>query len=335
MADATTTLTFEMVQALGRQQIVRYVDGSFKLDSYHLCFSILPTTVCSTTFLVYDMIINLQLEVDHIWMRKWSFLTILYILQRYLPLFDTVGLILHHDFGANLSTHYCALNYKITSWSFMVGVMMSEIVLAFRVWAVWERRLPVAIGLVVFFLASWIPSTFMLSQFDDATEFAILPFPNFRGCFVAGGSQALHLAALVWVLWMVYDAGAFVLILIPGVAAYRRGGRSELVKTIYKDGVVYYALISLTSIFNVVVILTLPPDFVYLLSSFERILHSLLTSHAILHIRQVYFRNSTSTTQTMSEIRFGRNEHRSSFHHTELQNTEMPPNPANLAADEV
>ncbi|KAG7100100.1 hypothetical protein E1B28_001880 [Marasmius oreades] len=310
MADETAALTtFEMtVQALGRQQIVRYAD------------------VCSTTFLVYDMIINLQLEVEHIWTRKWSFFTVLYILQRYLPLFDTAGLTLHYDLGANLSTHYCALNYKIATASFMVGVMLSEVVLVFRVWAVWERSFLVAIGLVVFFLACWVPGSFMLVQFVKATEFATLPFHNFRGCFVAGGSHILY---LVWVLWMVYDAGTLVMILIPGVATYRRGGRSELVETIYQDGVIYYALISLISIFNVVVIRTLPLDFVYLLSSFQRVLHSLLTSHAILHIRQVCLQHSTH--QTMSQIQFGRNAHLSSFH-TELQNTnaESLPKPADI-----
>ncbi|KAG7100113.1 hypothetical protein E1B28_001893 [Marasmius oreades] len=330
MADKTATLTtFEVtIQALGRQQIIRYLQGSSKSE-YHLCFSILHTTVFNTTLLVYDIIINLQLEVEHIWTRKWSFFTVLYILQRYLPLFDEAGATLYYDFGANLSIHNCALYYKIAGASSAVGIGLSEVVLTFRVWAVWEGSFPVAIGLVVFFLACWVPAVLVLAQFMNSVEFVPLTFPNFRGCSSIAGRNHIPIY-LVWVLWIVYDAGAFVMILIPGVAAYRRGGRSELVKTIYQDGVVYYALVFLTSMFNVVVTLTLPPDCILILAEFERVLHSVLTSHAILHIRRVYLQQSTP--QTMSQIQFGRNEHISSFHTTEPPNTnaESLPNPVDI-----
>ncbi|KAF9258446.1 hypothetical protein L218DRAFT_731296 [Marasmius fiardii PR-910] len=92
------------------------------------------------------------------------------------------------------------------------------------------------------------------------------------------------------------------MILIPGVAAFRRGGMSELMRTVYQDGVVYYALMCLCSVINVIVILRLSPDLVHLLSSFERTLHSILTSHAILHIRQVH--SQYATLRTISQIQF-------------------------------
>ncbi|KAG7089058.1 hypothetical protein E1B28_010768 [Marasmius oreades] len=48
------------------------------------------------------------------------------------------------------------------------------------------------------------------------------------------------------------------MILFPGVAAYRRGGRSELYATVRQDGVIYFAFIFLVSVINVIVALTLP-----------------------------------------------------------------------------
>ncbi|KAG7089126.1 hypothetical protein E1B28_010834 [Marasmius oreades] len=247
---AAAKAAFEkIVVALGHQRIVAHID------------------VFSTTLLVYEVIVNLPVEIELIWMRRWSFLTGLYILQRYLPFFDTAVMVLHHQFGENLSTRYCTINYNVGGWSFIIGIVLSEIVLTLRVWAVWKRSIPVAIGLVVFFLACWVPCYVLFAQFLSATEFAILPLPNFRGCFIAGGSHILYLC---WVLMMVYDTGTLVMILIPGVAAYRRGGRSELVRTVYQDGVIYYAFIFLVSVINVIVILTLPPDLVHLLSSYVR-----------------------------------------------------------------
>ncbi|KAF9260180.1 hypothetical protein L218DRAFT_962804 [Marasmius fiardii PR-910] len=312
-AAAAKAAVEKIVEALGHQRIVSHVD------------------VLSTTLLVYEVIINLPVEIEHIWMRKWSLLTVLYTLQRYLPFFDTAGLVLYHQFGANLSTRYCTLNYNIGGWSFIIGIVLSEIVLTLRVWAVWKRSIAVAIGLVVFFLACWVPCYVLFAEFLSATKFAILPLPDFRGCFIAGGSHILYLC---WVLMMVYDTGTLVMILIPGVAAYRRGGRSELVKTVYQDGVIYYVFLFLISTINVIVILTLPPDLVHLLSSFERVLHSILTSRAVLHIRQVALDHSPyGHHQSISQLQFadlrsdpydrGREGHRMSSFYTSSFDTDI------------
>ncbi|KAF9260245.1 hypothetical protein L218DRAFT_872841, partial [Marasmius fiardii PR-910] len=194
-------------------------------------------TVFNATLLVYDVIISLQAEIEYIWMSSWSFVTFLYILQRYLPFFDITYVTLHHHFGADLSSRLCTLDHKMAAWSAIVGFVLSEIILTVRVWAVWERRFVVAIGLVIFLFACWVPAFIFIAQFLNAMRFTIPPLPNLRGCFIAGGSSVFYLC---WVCLMVYDTGIFLLMLIPGVSAYRRGGRSELVKTIYRDGKIRY-----------------------------------------------------------------------------------------------
>ncbi|KAF9259422.1 hypothetical protein L218DRAFT_947647 [Marasmius fiardii PR-910] len=221
MADpaAAKAMLEKIIEALGHQRIIAHID------------------VFNATLLTYDVIINLPLEIEHIWARKWSFLTVLYVLQRYLPFFDTAGVTLHHHFAVNMSPRSCTLDYSIAAWSFVAGIVISEILLTLRIWAVWKRSIPVAIGLIVFFLACWVPCYALLAKFLSAMEFTTLPLPNFRGCFISGGSNILYLC---WVLLMVYDSGTLIMILIPGVAAYRRGGRSELIKTVYQDAFPVY-----------------------------------------------------------------------------------------------
>ncbi|KAF9259386.1 hypothetical protein L218DRAFT_947615 [Marasmius fiardii PR-910] len=213
--------------------------------------------VFNSTLLVYDVILNLALEIEHIWRRPWSSLTVLYIFQRYLPFFDTAVVTLHHDFGVNLSPSYCTVNYHVAAWCFMGGILLSEVLLTLRVWAVWERRTSVGVGFILFFFACWGTGCFFLARFLSAVKFAYPPFPipNYHGCFLVNGSHAIYLC---WVMWMVYDTGTLIMMLIPGVSAYRRGGRSELMRAVYRDGVMYYALIFLVSTTNVVVGLTLP-----------------------------------------------------------------------------
>ncbi|KAF9258464.1 hypothetical protein L218DRAFT_1005021 [Marasmius fiardii PR-910] len=205
----------KIVEALGHQQLISYM------------------AVFSTTLLIYDIVINLHVEIDHIWMGKWSCMTVLYLLQRYLPFIDTAGLIIPYAFGASLSTGRCILEQQISSGLVTVGIGLSEVLLTVRVWAVWGRSTPVGIGLVVFFVASWGSLTIPLLQFSTSVRFVKPPFPMSQGCIIADGSRILFVA---WVLLMVFDAGMLVMILIPGVAAYRKGGKSELVRMVYQDG---------------------------------------------------------------------------------------------------
>ncbi|KAF9261821.1 hypothetical protein L218DRAFT_945788 [Marasmius fiardii PR-910] len=184
-------LTQKLVEDLGKQQIVSYVDAA------------------SAVLVIYEVLINLSVEIEYIWTKKWSFLTVLYVLQRYLSFFDTMGLGLQRHLGAHLNAADCMLNYQIAGWSIITGLVLSEIVLTIRVWAVWERSVSIAIGLVV--------------------------------------------------LMMIYDVGALVMLLIPGFTACLRGKGSELVKTMYRDGVIFYVLTFLVSMANVVIIIYLPP----------------------------------------------------------------------------
>ncbi|KAF9258467.1 hypothetical protein L218DRAFT_731563 [Marasmius fiardii PR-910] len=188
-----TDLTSKLIESLREQQFVSYVE------------------VASAALFIYEVLINISVEIEYIWTKKWSFLTVLYVLQRYLPFLDTVGLGLQRHLGAHLNAADCMLNYQIAGWSIIAGLMLSEIVLTIRAWAVWERSVPIAIGLVIFFLACWIPGYVLHERFLSTMEF-IIPFPNFHGCIIVGGGRLIFLS---WVLMMIYDVGALVMLLIP------------------------------------------------------------------------------------------------------------------------
>ncbi|THV01833.1 hypothetical protein K435DRAFT_603995, partial [Dendrothele bispora CBS 962.96] len=50
-------------------------------------------TVSSSTLLIYDYLLNVQEENELIWSSKWTWMKFLYIIQRYIPLGDTVILL--------------------------------------------------------------------------------------------------------------------------------------------------------------------------------------------------------------------------------------------------
>ncbi|KAK1220772.1 hypothetical protein PQX77_016449 [Marasmius sp. AFHP31] len=127
------------------------------------------------------------------------------------------------------------------------------------------------------------------AHFVEGIQYPLLDIPtpkneDLRRCFYVMQNKEIYIC---WILLMIYDSASFMLMGIPGFKAYRTGGTSNFVKVVYRDGVIYYALVFLVSLVNVIIILILPHDFVHIISPFERVLHSILTSHAILHIRKV------------------------------------------------
>ncbi|KAF9255802.1 hypothetical protein L218DRAFT_1008155 [Marasmius fiardii PR-910] len=111
MADVTgmtAAASAKLVETLGRWQIISYID------------------VLSATLLIHELVLNLGVEIEYIWMRKWSAMTVLYILQRYLPLLDTPGIGLYLHFGSNLSVNFCYSLYAISGTFLCIGIVLSE-----------------------------------------------------------------------------------------------------------------------------------------------------------------------------------------------------------------
>ncbi|KAI3614171.1 hypothetical protein WG66_000112, partial [Moniliophthora roreri] len=218
--------------------------------------------VASGFLLLYDVLLSFGLEFEHIWKSKWSFFKILYLIQRYLPGVDTVIALPYHDFGTNFTQEACQSAAQIA-------------VICFRVRAIWGNGKTVTVVLGILLLGCWIPAFVFLEEWLSSLRYLILPVENFRGCILLSANNLMYRS---WVMMMVFDTVTLILTLIPGISAYRVGGRSKILITIYRD---------VASVVNVLAVLMLPSELGRVLASFERVLHSILTSRAVLHIRQV------------------------------------------------
>ncbi|TFK32625.1 hypothetical protein BDQ12DRAFT_479687 [Crucibulum laeve] len=225
---------------------------------------------------------TLGMEIDFVWASNWSLMKVLFLIQRYLPFFDTVWLVLHHQLGHDLSGPACHRIYQASGWMYIVGFATSELILTLRAWAVWNRDRRLSITLPMLYVGIWGSDCVIMAKFLASMKFGAPPHVDFLGCFVTKGSSILYLC---WVVLMVYEAIILILMIIPGIAAYRLGGDSALYKTVYRDGVLYYLCLFVLSLTNVIVIQILPSAYINLFSSFERVIHSIVTSRVILHIR--------------------------------------------------
>jgi len=238
--------------------------------------------VASSTIFIWDYILTFSMEVDLVWNSEWCFMKGLYLLQRYLPFIDTVWLVLYRQTEGSLTDTACWKVYHASAVMSVIGLAASEMVLTLRTWAVWHHNHHLSIILPVLYILFCCSAFLILGMFLKSITFSDPPYPGFKGCFLTHANNYL---ALLWVLLIVWDTLMLILILVPAVRSYRSGGTNGLLKVVYCDGVVYYLYLFVLSFVNVVVVKTHSTQYQHLLTSMERLLHSILTSRVLLHMR--------------------------------------------------
>ncbi|KAG7091625.1 hypothetical protein E1B28_010644 [Marasmius oreades] len=310
----------DLVAALQHEVVVRVSFLSDNADEFPVDIDFQYLFAAGEALFIYDVLLNLDVEIEYIWAvlspRKRPvkitavLFSLMYLVQRYLPLFDQIILNQYFILGAS-TKRACMITYAMCGWVSLAGISLSEIILVIRIWAVWGWKPLIGVILVVISVAGGIPGIFFLSRFLNGIQYPELDIPGvseqLQRCFYMTTNKEI---VVTWILLMVYDMVGFILMAIPGISAYRSSGSSNLVKVVYRDGVIYYALIFMISLINVIVILILSPDLRLLLSGFERVLHSILASRVILHIRKmasqdnIHGQTPTSTGIMLTTIEF-------------------------------
>ncbi|KAL0949006.1 hypothetical protein HGRIS_009105 [Hohenbuehelia grisea] len=239
--------------------------------------------VSSAGLFLYDYILTFGDELTLVWGEPWSLGKALFVLTRY-PAFVDIGMTLYHNIAFSVTVAQCILLYEITGWMFIAGMVIAELILLIRVWALWGRTKRIAALLAIVSVVGIIITAITFSRFHTAQTFILMDdiAPSIPGCFSTGGTDIVFVGYLIL---MSFEILILVLMLIKGVQHFRHLSSSFLV-TFYQDGIMYYAFLLGISIINVVVLLTGPPEYANLLTTLQRTLHSLLSARVLLHLRQ-------------------------------------------------
>jgi len=275
------------------RQLTDYVN-SMRLVTYF--------DVVGATIFLYDYLLTLGMEVNLVWSSKWTFMKVLYFAQRYLPFVDSVALCFLNQLSTTIDPTTCKMVDKARGVLMITGISLSELVLTLRVWAVWGRSSRMGLVLsILFFLA--VSTSFVVSGFFlSSIQFENKPYPTFQGCFIISASRLVYMN---WVILMVYEAAILVLMVIPGISAYRIGGDTALHAVVYRDGVIVYIYLFALSTINVIVSISLPHIYLDILWSVERCLHSMLTSRVLLDIRAYGSKAHVVWADGITELHFG------------------------------
>ncbi|EDR00568.1 uncharacterized protein LACBIDRAFT_313218 [Laccaria bicolor S238N-H82] len=209
-------------------QLVEYV-GAMRLVTYF--------NVSAAAMLVYDYFLTLGMEVDLVWLSAWGPMKVLFIVQRYLPFIDAATFSLINQLLTTINPSVCKKIANAQAVLSVTGCILSELILTLRVWAVWKRSKFLGIALSILLLATAAACYVFTGLFQHGLKLSNRPYPEFQGCFITGTNRLLYVD---WLALMVYDSLLLILMIIPGITAYREQGNEGLHAVVYRDGVVFY-----------------------------------------------------------------------------------------------
>jgi len=233
--------------------------------------------------LLYDTIINMSDEVNMIWLQRWSVGKVLYILTRYWGLLDGI-LNLWYDFYTGLTPDSCRILYIAATCSVHFGIVMCSMVLILRTYAIWGKNIYVLIYLASFQFVFIVVIIFTFRQSVKSTTFEPLGLPTIVACVPKLADDKV---LVISCFHMGFELNVLCLSLFKWIPQWREGSSTLLIRTLYRDGIIYFAVLFSISMANAIFVIKLfNSPYYYILMEPQRAMHSILTSRLIINLRK-------------------------------------------------
>jgi len=247
--------------------------------------------IASFVILYYDYALSLSAEVERFWtQRRFSWASLFFYLNRYISLFGHVPIIMEQfwDVRTPNSTAICSILASYHEYLAVTVQVIVGVLLIMRIYALYDRSLKVlllflACALAVFISGIW--SVFSEHSSDGATVHqqptCIPPL---------GHSEAIRFAAL-WTALLALDLLVFGMTWYKAVTWYKvmslstSGVRRPLFHILLRDGTVYFGIMAIASLVNIISFFVLGDYGRGLVTTLANIISSTMMSRLMLNLR--------------------------------------------------
>ncbi|KAJ8079151.1 hypothetical protein PM082_013439 [Marasmius tenuissimus] len=285
--------------------------------------AVIVTEQAALVILVYDYFLTLGEEIHYVWTKsRWNLPTILFFVVRYL-VFIPAGVTYHRHISHSIPMEDCKAWTKAAAYSNVGVIVIIEIVLSLRAWVLWDRSKKVALCLALTILMLVAIGFHKIATIQAAqTAFSIEYYnlsgrcpPEFSGMDGDSGNNALSTG---FMLIVVYESVVLVLTLIR---AYQQGceqnqrfrsyifqafrGRwsgSRFMDSFISQGVAYNCIILVWSTANIICRYKLSLAYVNVLVDLQLVMHAILVSRMLLHLRKQSYRRDLAASSRWSSL---------------------------------
>ncbi|QRV98048.1 transmembrane protein [Ceratobasidium sp. AG-Ba] len=238
--------------------------------------------VAGVCVLLYDHILTFPEEVEYVWKQKWSAVSTMFVLNRYItPFILAVDLYDKGGLSNYLSQSFCVnWYYAETVWNLLCFGFVHAIV-ALRVGAIWGRpgwlSITLSVLFTIYFVSTAVIAYTLQIKVADTVEYN----PFFRVCLVI-------ISPYLWTCWipsLIFETILFVLTVIKAREHSKANFDTPILHILYRDGVVYFAIICCCCLFNMVIWITAPLSLVALSKYFTLAIVPAMGARLVLSLR--------------------------------------------------
>ncbi|CAA7265724.1 unnamed protein product [Cyclocybe aegerita] len=254
--------------------------------------------------LLYDHALTFHLEVERIWRKPLSGVSILFLLNRYIqPIRTIIAIITYHvpHWNADTCLHFA----KFVGYSRIITTAICGFLVILRVYALYYRSNIVLIVLSVVCAAYLIVSPISISQLGTLQQ---SPFEEISvGCRLTVPTK-WFVSNCVGAL--VFDGGIFLLTLWRTRDYIRAADRPPLFDLLIRDGTLYYLVIFLANLVSIFLYFFVPNNLESSAMLLGVVLTSVMVSRIVLNLRagapptRSYMEDSPTYTNKRSAIIF-------------------------------
>ncbi|KAF6758733.1 hypothetical protein DFP72DRAFT_180399 [Ephemerocybe angulata] len=253
--------------------------------------------VASFVLAVADALQCFPSEVEYIWRARWNMGKVLYLWARYFMIFD-FGISFTYSMAPALTPSDCRGLFAALSMLLITGVAAAEGIMYLRLHALAGRGRYFATFLVLLFVSAHSIVYIADAKFIETLRYVPSPFPHIISCLAVQGTNKFFSAVFITMI----TSELIILSLTLWIwYTQHRDSMSPLMATFYRDGLIYFVLLSAVSAGNIICNLVAKLQYIYLLSIPQRIFHSILATRMVLHLRKVA---SVETYDTFEEVPF-------------------------------
>ncbi|RDB20003.1 hypothetical protein Hypma_012882 [Hypsizygus marmoreus] len=204
----------------------------------------------------WDYFMNLPKEIERIWKRKFSYVSAMYVANRYYGLiqFAVVIWLITTPVTNAVSVETCLKIFRWQPVGALISTVLSQVIMGSRVYALYGRSNAILGILAFIMLAEFIIHAYTLTLVFPAPS----PAPGVVVPCVAIGPTKWLVA--FWAMPLAYDSVTFLMTLYKSIEHWQNYVSSSTLSLLFRDGLIYFAAIFSMNLINVVLFVTQSPS---------------------------------------------------------------------------
>ncbi|KAJ4466831.1 hypothetical protein C8J55DRAFT_526464 [Lentinula edodes] len=240
-------------------------------------------SLVSLTLLYYDYFLTIEGEVNLFWTyRSLTWAPVMFYLTRYFSILGSIPIMLGHF---SLGHVKLCLSFQTYHQYYSLALQMFiGVLLLLRTYALFERNFKVLVLLVVVGLALVIFGIVVLAWGRNEIQFTATVTMNQAGCRLWLDQRDASCLALVWGGMLLFDFLVFSLTFYKALTL-QRDGRMTLLSVLMRDGTIYFGVMAISNIGNILTFLLGSSQTRGMATTFANSISSIMISRLMFNLR--------------------------------------------------